>query len=132
VFAALTLSDLKSQVAAADPPACQADAAALCWPDANPAAGTLLIAVYVPIGCTRGQVAGVVLRSGGVVMVQVDLNQVECPAGAGAQPAPTFTLVSVPLDKLPTGALTVQEHYVGGTAIGGPASLDAQTTVRTG
>jgi len=132
VFAALTLSELKSQLAAADPPDCQADAAALCWADANPASGTLLVAVYIPAGCTRGQIAGAILKSGGVLMLQVDLRNVDCPAGAGAQPAPIFTLVSVPLDRLPVGALAVQAHYVGGPAIGGPTSLDAQTTVKTG
>ena len=132
VFAATVLDQLKSQVAAANPPACQGDAAAWCWASANPASGTLLIAVYIPAGCTRGQLAGVILKSGGVLMLQVDLRQVDCPPGAGAQPQPIFTLVSVPLDRLPSGALTVQVRYVGDRVIGGPPSLDALTTVKTG
>ena len=129
VLAAITLSQLKSQVAAANPPACQADAAPFCWANAQVAPGTLLIAVYIPAGCTRGQLAGVILKSGGVLMLQVDLGKVDCPAGAGAQPAPVLTLVAVPLDRLPTGALTVQVHYVGDSVVGGPPALDAETTV---
>ena len=132
VFAAITLPQLKSQVAAANPPACQADAAALCWVSANPAPRTLLIAIYIPAGCTKGQLAGAILKSGGFLMLQVNLRNVDCPPGAGAQPAPILTLVSVPLDRLPTGVLTVQVRYVGDSVIGGPPSLDAQTTVQIG
>jgi hypothetical protein len=134
VFAATTLPELKSLIAAANRPDCKSDAAILCWPDDNPPSGTLLIAVYVPTGCDEGRIAGASRASGAVLTIQVSVRNLRCPAGAGMQPAPVFSLVSVPLDRLPTGALTVRVHYLG-TLTGGPLAhqpLDAQTTVQTG
>jgi hypothetical protein len=132
VFAATALAELKNEVAAANPPACDGDSAKWCWETVNPPSRSLLIAIYIPKGCTPGQLTGAVLKSKGVLMIQVNLHQVDCKPGAGAQPAPSFSLVSVPLDRLPIGVLTVQAHYVGGTTVGGPPSLDAQTTVEIG
>src|SRR6202158_1475165 len=129
VLAALTLPALKSQVAAANPPECVSDSARWCWQNVNPPRRSLLIAIFIPRGCVPGQLAGVILKSGGHLMAQVNMRAIDCKPGAGSQPLPSFSLVSVLLDRLPIGLLTVQAHYLGGTIIRGPPSLDAQTTV---
>jgi hypothetical protein len=134
VFAATALTPLKRLIAA-DHPACQGDALAICWPNDIPPSGTLLIAVYVPAGCDQGRVTGASKASGGrVLTLQVSVRNLQCPRGAGTQPAPLFSLVSVPLDQLPTGVLTVRVHYLGTLTIGPLAQqpLDAQTTAQTG
>jgi hypothetical protein len=130
VFAAPTLLELKSQIATANSPACRGDAAAWCWANANPPPKNLLIAIYIPTGCTQGQLASVTTKSGGFLLLQVSLRQVSCPPGAGTQPAPSFTLVAIPLDQLPTGPLTVKVHYLDDSTTGGAQSLDAQTTFK--
>jgi hypothetical protein len=77
-----------------------------CWPGTTVSDSSLLIAMPTPAPC-RESVLSADLSPGNVLQVHVVAGRWECPPGGGALAAPTFWLLTVPGDALPSKALTV-------------------------
>jgi hypothetical protein len=90
-----------------------------CWTSVTIGRPSLLIALSGPTPC-RKSVLSADLDPGAHLTIHEVVGGLTCPIGDQAAPAPTYWLLAVPLDGLPSTVLTVAVDYP--PAPGGPAS----------
>jgi hypothetical protein len=79
---------------------------ATCWPNASVPKSSLLIALPTPVPCFRHALSADV-STGNALEIQIVAGASECPPGALALAPPSYWLLAVPLDGLPTKAISV-------------------------